>query len=122
MNPKIVEELTFSVKVEDKPKLKQMQMDNLALALSLSKDRSQMDQLIQKGLGLKNNQSTETEQELYNQIYFRESTGAVPSIVMPAGRIQFQPWTTKVVEDEVAGRQIDSFSEILPRTSTYSAF
>lgn len=55
LSAKIVEELTFSVKVEDKPKLKQMQMDNLALALSLSKERSQMDQLIQKGLGLKNN-------------------------------------------------------------------
>jgi hypothetical protein len=55
MSPKIVEELTFSVKVEDKPKLKQMQMDNLALALSLSKERSQMVQLIQKGLGLKSN-------------------------------------------------------------------
>ncbi len=66
MSPKIIEELTFSVKVEDKPKLRQIQIDNLALAISLSKERSQMSQLIQKGLGLKNNQSTETEQELYD--------------------------------------------------------
>jgi len=42
MSPKIVEELTFSVKVEDKLKLKQIMIDNLALAISLSKERSQM--------------------------------------------------------------------------------
>lgn len=53
MSPKIVEELTFSVKVEDKPKLRQIMIDNLALAVSLSKERTQMLQLIQKGLGLK---------------------------------------------------------------------
>jgi hypothetical protein len=40
MSPKVVEELTFSVKVEEKPKLRQIMIDNLALSINLSKEKS----------------------------------------------------------------------------------
>ena len=46
MSPKIIEELTFSVKVEDKAKLRQIMIDNLALAIRLSKEKASMVQLI----------------------------------------------------------------------------
>jgi hypothetical protein len=44
--PKVVEEIVFSMKVEDKPKIYQMAVDNLAFAIYLAKNKQQFIQLI----------------------------------------------------------------------------
>ncbi len=51
--PKVVDEIVFSMKVEDKPKIYQMAVDNLAFAIYLARNKQQFIQLIQKGIGAK---------------------------------------------------------------------
>jgi len=71
-----------------------MGIDNFAFALFLARDRNQLIQIIEKGVGAKTG-LTERENEIIDQILFRNETQAFPAISMPSGRIQFQPWITR---------------------------
>jgi hypothetical protein len=51
--PKVVEELVFSMKVEDKPKIYQMAVDNLAFSIYLATNKQQFINLINKSIGAK---------------------------------------------------------------------
>lgn len=101
------------MKVEDKPKIYQMAVDNLAFAIYLARNKQQFIQLIQKGIGAK--AGSDRENNIVDTIMYRYEIQAFPLIAMPSGRIQFQQWVTRA--EERVEIESDTFTEPLPHST-----
>lgn len=88
---KLIEEVCFLIKVEEKTAIMQLGIDNLVLALHLAADKDKINAKIEKELDYRLDDEDSKITQAYDCLIQRLDQGLLP-FVNEQNRVEFCPW------------------------------